>query len=54
MVLVDDFGLKVDVFGGLLGVWLVCFVGVGVIDCENNVKFLYELVMVFEFKDCLV
>lgn len=54
MVILDDFGLKVDVLGGLLGVWFVCFLGFDVIDVCNNVKLLYELVMVFDKERCLV
>ena len=51
MVLADDSGLKVDVLGGLPGVWSARFAGVGATDQENNAKLLHELAMVFELKD---
>ena len=51
MVLADDSGLKVDVLGGLPGVWSARFAGVGATDSENNAKLLHELAMVFELKD---
>lgn len=51
MVLADDSGLKVDVLGGLPGVWSARFAGVGATDRENNAKLLHELAMVFELKD---
>ena len=51
MVLADDSGLKVDVLGGLPGVWSARFAGVGATDNENNAKLLHELAMVFELKD---
>ena len=51
MVLADDSGLKVDVLGGLPGVWSARFAGVGATDQENNAKLLHELAMVFEIKD---
>ena len=51
MVLADDSGLKVDVLGGLPGVWSARFAGVGASDEENNAKLLHELAMVFELKD---
>lgn len=51
MVLADDSGLKVDVLGGLPGVWSARFAGVGATDDENNAKLLHELAMVFELKD---
>ena len=51
MVLADDSGLKVDVLGGLPGVWSARFAGVGASDQENNAKLLHELAMVFELKD---
>lgn len=43
MVLADDSGLKVDVLGGLPGVWSARFAGVGATDRENNAKLLHEL-----------
>ena len=43
--------LKVDVLGGLPGVWSARFAGVGATDRENNAKLLHELAMVFELKD---
>lgn len=51
MVLADDSGLKVDVLGGLPGVWSARFAGTGASDLENNAKLLHELAMVFEPKD---
>ena len=51
MVLADDSGLKVDVLGGLPGVWSARFAGEGATDQENNAKLLHELAMVFELKD---
>ena len=51
MVLADDSGLKVDVLGGLPGVWSARFAGVGASDQENNAKLLHELAMVFDLKD---
>ena len=42
MVLADDSGLKVDVLGGLPGVWSARFAGVGATDRENNAKLLHE------------
>ncbi len=51
MVLADDSGLKVDVLGGLPGVWSARFAGVGATDQENNAKLLHELAMVFDLKD---
>ena len=50
-VLADDSGLKVDILGGLPGVWSARFAGVGATDAENNAKLLHELAMVFELKD---
>ena len=50
-VLADDSGLKVDVLGGLPGVWSARFAGVGATDAENNAKLLHELAMVFDLKD---
>lgn len=32
LVIVDDFGLVVDVFGGVLGIYFVCYFGEDVID----------------------
>ena len=42
---------KVDVLGGLPGVWSARFAGVGATDDENNIKLLHELAMVFDIKD---
>ena len=39
-VLADDSGLKVDILGGLPGVWSARFAGVGATDAENNAKLL--------------
>ena len=50
-VLADDSGLKVDILGGLPGVWSARFAGVGATDTENNAKLLHELAMVFDLKD---
>ena len=50
-VLADDSGLKVDILGGLPGVWSARFAGVGATDAENNAKLLHELAMVFDLKD---
>ena len=50
-VLADDSGLKVDILGGLPGVWSARFTGVGATDAENNAKLLHELAMVFDLKD---
>lgn len=50
-VLADDSGLKVDILGGLPGVWSARFAGVGASDAENNAKLLHELAMVFDLKD---
>lgn len=51
MVLADDSGLKVDVLGGLPGVWSARFSGPDATDEKNNAKLLHELQMVFEPKD---
>lgn len=51
MVLSDDSGLKVDVLGGLPGVWSARFSGPDATDAKNNAKLLHELAMVFEQKD---
>ncbi|OHY29875.1 non-canonical purine NTP pyrophosphatase [Streptococcus parauberis] len=51
MVLADDSGLKVDILGGLPGVWSVRFSGPEATDLSNNAKLLHELAMVFEKKD---
>lgn len=51
MVLADDSGLKVDVLGGLPGVWSARFSGPGATDDKNNAKLLHELAMVFDQKD---
>lgn len=44
LVIVDDFGLVVDVLGGVLGIYFVCYVGDYVID-ESNID---KLLNVFE------
>lgn len=51
MVLSDDSGLKVDVLGGMPGVWSARFSGPDATDEKNNIKLLHELAMVFELKD---
>ncbi|AND78566.1 nucleoside-triphosphate diphosphatase [Streptococcus pantholopis] len=51
MVLADDSGLKVDVLGGLPGVWSARFSGPDADDASNNAKLLHELAMVFDIKD---
>lgn len=51
MVLADDSGLKVDVLGGLPGVWSARFSGPDATDAKNNAKLLHELAMVFDLKD---
>ncbi|WP_083312861.1 nucleoside-triphosphate diphosphatase [Floricoccus penangensis] len=43
MVLADDSGLKVDVLGGLPGVWSARFAGDKATDAANNAKLLHEL-----------
>ena len=43
MVLADDSGLKVDVLGGLPGVWSARFAGDGASDAANNAKLLHEI-----------
>lgn len=50
MVLADDSGLKVDVLGGLPGVWSARFSGPDATDDSNNAKLLHELAMVFDPK----
>ncbi|BAQ23671.1 nucleoside-triphosphate diphosphatase [Streptococcus troglodytae] len=51
MVLADDSGLKVDVLGGLPGIWSARFSGPDATDQSNNAKLLHELAMVFDIKD---
>lgn len=51
MVLADDSGLKVDVLGGLPGVWSARFSGPDATDTSNNAKLLNELSTVFDLKD---
>lgn len=48
MVLADDSGLKVDILGGLPGVWSARFSGPDATDASNNAKLLHELTMAFE------
>lgn len=48
MVLADDSGLKVDILGGLPGVWSARFAGPDATDARNNAKLLHELAMVFD------
>ena len=48
MVLSDDSGLKVDILGGLPGVWSARFAGPDATDAENNAKLLHELAMVLD------
>ena len=48
MVLADDSGLKVDVLGGLPGIWSARFAGPDATDADNNAKLLHELAMVLE------
>lgn len=48
MVLADDSGLKVDILGGLPGVWSARFSGPGATDASNNAKLLHELATVFD------
>lgn len=51
MVLADDSGLKVDILGGLPGVWSARFSGPNATDETNNQKLLHELATVFDLKD---
>ncbi|CAM4129586.1 non-canonical purine NTP pyrophosphatase [Streptococcus penaeicida] len=51
MVIADDSGLKVDILGGMPGVWSARFSGPDATDEANNAKLLHELAMVFEQKD---
>lgn len=51
MVIADDSGLKVDILGGMPGVWSARFSGPEATDEANNAKLLHELAMVFEQKD---
>lgn len=46
MVLADDSGLKVDILGGLPGVWSARFAGPDATDADNNYKLLHELAVV--------
>ncbi|EHJ51809.1 nucleoside-triphosphate diphosphatase [Streptococcus macacae] len=50
IVLADDSGLKVDILGGLPGVWSARFSGADATDQSNNAKLLHELAMVFDLK----
>ncbi|MGT2958606.1 non-canonical purine NTP pyrophosphatase [Streptococcus bovimastitidis] len=51
MVIADDSGLKVDILGGMPGVWSARFSGPEATDEANNAKLLHELAMVFDQKD---
>ena len=42
--------MKVDVLGGLPGVWSARFSGPDATDESNNAKLLHELAMVFDMK----
>lgn len=48
MVLADDSGLKVDILGGLPGVWSARFSGPDATDASNRAKLLHELASVFD------
>lgn len=48
MVLSDDSGLKVDILGGLPGVWSARFSGPEATDASNRAKLLHELATVFD------
>ncbi|MGT2926038.1 nucleoside-triphosphate diphosphatase [Streptococcus cuniculipharyngis] len=50
MVLADDSGLKVDLLGGLPGVWSSRFAGPDASDEENNRKLLHELAVIADLK----
>lgn len=50
MVLADDSGLKVDILGGLPGVWSARFAGPDASDADNNYKLLHELAVVADKK----
>ncbi|TWS94872.1 nucleoside-triphosphate diphosphatase [Streptococcus sp. sy018] len=50
MVLADDSGLKVDLLGGLPGVWSARFAGQGADDQANNAKLLHELAVITDLK----
>jgi len=45
LVLVDDLGLVVDILGGVLGIFFVCWCGWNDLDCKSkdyvNVDFLF-------------
>ena len=43
--------MKVDVLGGLPGIWSARFSGPDATDQSNNAKLLHELAMVFDIKD---
>lgn len=48
LVLVDDLGLIVDVFGGVFGLYSVCYVGYLINVVVNNVKLLDVMVDIFD------
>lgn len=50
MVLADDSGLKVDLLGGLPGVWSARFAGPDASDADNNYKLLHELAVIADLK----
>lgn len=53
LVLVDDFGLIVDVLDGVFGLYSVCYVGSLINDVVNNVK-LFEVMCDVLVECCIV